>query len=146
MELAAARITALWTHLTQEGVKKMDLNRDIDNLVQIAKKYSPKAFVNYNNELIIEPNNNIYFRLEDVHSELDLRCKVVAWLSRPSCKGISNYWQKRIRAIFNDFLGTNFNKDELDRVYTYLGNDCNRKLSIKFIESGCDLSVLPSLK
>lgn len=124
----------------------MDLKEAIDTLSHIAKEVSPKSFVNHNNELIIEPRNNIYFRLEDVQSELDLRCKVVAWLSRPSCKGVSNYWQKRIRKIFNDFMGTNFSKEEMDRVYTYLGNDCNRKLSIRFIESGCSLDVLPVWK
>lgn len=124
----------------------MDLKQSVDRLLHIAKAVSPKAFVNHNNELIIEPRNNIYFRLEDVHSVGDLQCKVIAWLSRPSCKGVSHYWQKRIRQIVNEFLGTEFSKDEMDHIYTYLGNDCNRKLCIRFIESGYDLAVLPSAK
>lgn len=124
----------------------MNLKQSVDKLLHIAKEVSPKAFVNHNNELIIVPRNNIYFRLEDVHSVMDLQCKVIAWLSRPSCKGVSHYWQKRIRQIVNEFLGTEFSKDEMDHVYTYLGNDCNRKLCIRFIESDYDLAVLPSAK
>lgn len=122
------------------------LDDEIKVLVNIVKTYSPKAFINRNNELIVEPRNNIYFRLDNVTDEMELKCKVLAWLSRPSCKGVSNYWQKRILHIVNNFLETRFTKDQISHVYTYLGNDINRKLSIAFIESGYDLSVLPKEK
>jgi len=112
--------------------------------IDIVQQYSPKCFINNNYELIVEPKNNIYFRLEDIETELELKCKVLAWLSRPSCKGVSNYWQKRIRAIVNEFLGTEFTFDEMDQIYTYLGNDCNREKSIKFIKSNYDLNILDS--
>lgn len=118
----------------------------LNKFIEIAKRISPKSFITDNNELIVVPKNNIYFRLDDVKNELELKCKVIAWLSRPSCKGISDYWQKRTLAIVNEFLGTNFTKDEISHVYTYLGNDCNRKLCVEFVESGCDLSVLPMHK
>jgi hypothetical protein len=122
------------------------LDDEIKVLVNIVKTYSPKAFINRNNELIVEPRNNIYFRLDNVTNEMELKCKILAWLSRPSCKGVSNYWQKRILQIVNNFLETTFTKDQIIHVYTYLGNDINRKLSIAFIESGYDLSVLPGRK
>ncbi len=102
----------------------------------------PRAFINLNNELILENNNNIYFRLEDIKTELDFKCKMIAWLSRPSCKGISNYWQKRILEGLNKFLDTDFSKDEMMEIYTKLGNDVNRKLCIEFIESDYDISLL----
>lgn len=114
----------------------------IKSFMGIVKKYSPNSFTNHNFELIVEPKNNIYFRLEDVETELDLKYKVLAWLSRPSCKGVSEYWQRRIRAIVNEFLGTAFTFEEMTVIYTYLGNDCNRKKSIRFIHSGYDLSTL----
>lgn len=114
----------------------------IDGFIDIVEKHSPKCFLNRNNELIIEPKNNIYFRLEDIETELELKCKVLAWLSRPSCKGVSNYWQKRIRAIVNEFLNTEFTFEEMELIYTYLGNDCNRNKSIEFIESNYDLKLL----
>jgi hypothetical protein len=110
--------------------------------MRIVQKHSPKCFINHNFELIVEPKHNIYFRLEDVENELELKCKVLAWLSRPSCKGVSEYWQKRIRAIVNEYLETEFTFEEMQEIYTYLGNDCNRERTIKFIESNYDLKVL----
>jgi hypothetical protein len=110
--------------------------------MKVVGKFSPNCFINSNFELIVEPKNNIYFRLEDVETELELKCKVLAWLSRPSCKGVSMYWQKRIKSIVNEFLGTDFTYEEMNEIYTYLGNDCNRNKSIKFIESNYDLSLL----
>ncbi|WP_272032928.1 hypothetical protein [Oceanobacillus kimchii] len=92
--------------------------------------------------MIVVPKHNIYFRLDDVETELDLKCKVLAWLSRPSCKGVSIYWQRRIRNLINEFLGTNFTHYEMEEIYTYLGNDVNRQKSIKFIESNYNLGVL----
>lgn len=114
----------------------------IKGFIEIVQKYSPKCFINGNNELIIEPKNNIYFRLEDIETELELKCKVLAWLSRPSHKGVSVYWQNRIKRIVNEFLGTAFTFAEMEKIYTYLGNDCNREKTIKFIKSNYDLNIL----
>lgn len=114
----------------------------IKNFIKIVGRYSPNCFINSNLELIIEPKNNIYFRLEDIKTELELKCKVIAWLSRPSSKGVSEYWQKRIRGIVNEFLGTNFTLDEMGEIYTYLGNDCDRDKCVRFIESNYDLAML----
>lgn len=115
------------------------MNTDlIEKLTRIIMKYSPNFFINQRLELIVEPKNNIYFSLEGVKTELELKCKVLSWLSRPSYKGVSSYWQKRIRAIVNEFLDTEFTPEEMMEIYTYLGNDCNRQKTIKFIESNYD--------
>jgi hypothetical protein len=127
----------MWGHLNMN----IEL---IKSFLKIVHKHSPNCFINSRFELIVEPKNNIYLLLEDVKTELDLKCKVLAWLSRPSCKGVSVYWQDRIRAIVNEYLETNFAHEEMDIVYTYLGNECNRKKTIRFIESGYDLKVLTS--
>jgi len=118
------------------------MDEELKRLLDIISEISPKSFINRNNELIVVPKDNIYFRLEDIKTDMDLKCKVIAWLSRPSCKGVSKYWQKRVRDIFNRFLGTNFNKDEIMEIYTYLGNDVNRTLCVRFIESNYDISLL----
>ncbi len=115
---------------------------EIKKFMKILERYSPNCFINSNFELIVEPKNNIYLRLEDVDTELLLKCKVLAWLSRPSCKGVSDYWQKRIRSAVNEYLGTNFTFEEMQEIYTYLGNDCNRQKTIKFILSDYDLTVI----
>ncbi|GAA0678936.1 hypothetical protein [Clostridium cadaveris] len=122
----------------------MDRVNVITDFIDIVGKYSPKWFVNSRNELIIEPKNNIYFNLTDIKNEMDLKCKIIAWLSRPSYKGISNYWQKRIGNIFNESLGANFSKNEIEQIYSFLGNDCNRRKTIEFIESNYDFNILNS--
>lgn len=131
---------------------------------------SEKPYINDLNEIILAPKGNIYFRLEDVKTELDLKCKVIAWLSRSALKFqyyheekysgkydeygnaiyIKNSWgikknkeirNKCIKAI-NQICGTNFNKEQIELIYIHLGNDINRKLTIQFIESGYDLNLL----
>lgn len=129
----------------------MDLENTANTEIELAKllghikNHSPKYFINQNNELIVVPSWNIYFGLYNVESPLDLKCKVVEWLSRPACKGVSSYWQKRVRAIFNDYLGTDFNRDEMERIYMYLGSAIKHSLTIKFVESGFDLEVMPEM-
>jgi hypothetical protein len=115
---------------------------EIQRFMKIVQNHSPNVFINSNFELIVEPKNNIYFLLEDVKTDLDIKRKVLSWLSRPSCKGVSEYWQKRIRAITNEYLGTEFTVDDMHEIYTYLGNDCNRAKCLKFIETGYDMGVL----
>ncbi|MCM3294244.1 hypothetical protein M3661_29595 [Paenibacillus sp. MER 180] len=114
----------------------------VNDFVGLVLERSPKAFINSRDELIVEPKNNVYFKLTDIKTEMDLKAKVIAWLSRPSCKGVSPYFQKRIRGILNDFLGTNFSVDQMMVIYTYLGNGCNGSLCVQFIESGYDMSIL----
>lgn len=114
----------------------------VKSFMKIVKKHSPNCFINHNLEIIIEPKNNIYFRLEDVQTEVQLMIKVLSWLSRPSCKGVSNYWQKRIRAIVNEYLRTDFSFEDMNQIYTRLGNDCNRQLCRRFISSDFDMNIL----
>ncbi|AIQ19543.1 hypothetical protein H70357_24620 [Paenibacillus sp. FSL H7-0357] len=102
----------------------------------------PKAFINRNNEIILEPRNNVYFRLDGLSTELDFKCKMFAWVSRPIAKGLNKYWAPRVLRSFNEVMGTKFTKDEMYEIYDRLGNDVNRKLSIQFIESGYDMALL----
>jgi len=102
----------------------------------------PKAFVNMHNEFIVYPPRNIYFRLDGVASELELKCKVLEWCSREAHKSISRPSKKYHFEGINKFLGTSFSHEDMAIIYTYLGNNVNRSLAIKFIESGYDVSVL----
>ena len=116
---------------------------EIENEISKIKRIFPKSFVNNHDELILEPKNNIYFRLEDVESILDFKCKFIAWVSRPASKGTNKYWQLRIRDWFNMYLGTTFSQYEiLEYIYTKLGNDIRRELCEKFVESDYDLEVI----
>lgn len=94
---------------------------------------------------------NEWFRLEDCHNELDLKKKILAWLSRACCKSqYSNTYDKYIHQYFRDrcnsLLGTFFNENDWEEIYCYLGNAINDNLSIKFIESHYDLDVLKKYK
>jgi hypothetical protein len=94
---------------------------------------------------------NEYFRLEDCHNEMDLKKKILAWLSRACCKSqysttYDDYIHQYFRDRCNDLLGTFFNEDDWEEIYCYLGNAINDDLSVKFIESNYDLDVLKKNK
>ena len=44
----------------------------------------------------------------------------------------------------NKYLGTNFDFEDMDIIYTKLGNDVNRPLCEKFVDSGYDMNILIS--
>ena len=109
----------------------------------------PTSVINHNGELIVHIKSNTYFILRDCNRKEDVKCKVLEWLSRPAYK-TEPYSTKRnndefhsfILAGVNDYLGTNFSEKDMEEIYTYLGNACNHKKTLKFIESGYDMSVL----
>lgn len=120
----------------------MDMKQEVQQLVDKALMYFPKSFVNSGNELIFEPQKNLYFRLKDVENELDFKCKLFAWLSRPISKRLSPYWSKKVLKSFNWLLGISFTKEEMRLIYTYLGNGTNKSLCVEFVKSDYDLSLL----
>ena len=113
-----------------------------NRLIQITYRVIPGSFINHNQELIVVPTHNVYLCIDNAKTERELTYKVISWLSRPSCKGISDYYQKRVRTIFNEFLGTNFTKEEISDIYTVLGNELHRDIGEEFISSGYDVSLL----
>lgn len=102
----------------------------------------PKFFINHNLEVIVHPRRNTYFLLTDVHTETDLIAKILEWLSREASKSVFKESQKYHLDGINAFLGTSFSQDDMIQIYTYLGNRCNHGRTLRFIESGYDLSVL----
>lgn len=90
---------------------------------------------------------NEWFRLEDCNNEMDLKKKILAWLSRACCKTqYSNTYDDYIHEYFrdrcNELLNTNFNEDEWELIYCKLGNAINDKLAEEFINSHYDLNLL----
>ena len=118
------------------------MDNELVKIIEKAKKVFPNSFINDGNELILEPKNNLYFRLEGMKSELEFKCKLIAWLSRPISKGLSPSWQRKVLIRFNALLETNFTKEDMRLMYGRLGNDVNPALCVKFIESNYDLSLL----
>lgn len=87
--------------------------------------------------------------LTDCDTELDVKCKVLEWLSRDAYKStpfhrvVQNI--KFRRFIFDGickFLGHDFSFEDMEEIYTHIGNRANHAKTVRFIESGYDLSVL----
>lgn len=109
----------------------------------------PKSFINGGLEFIAEREANEYFRLEDCENELDVKCKVLEWLSRGASK-TEPFYTKRRNDLFhkfmldgiNAYLGTNFTAEDMAIIYQKLGNRVRHSLTEEFVNSGYDMAVL----
>lgn len=109
----------------------------------------PNSTINYNGEFIAEVKTNQYFNLQSCSTEKDVQCKVLEWLSRSACKTEpyrsekkNNELHKFMRDGINQFLGTDFSEEDMEKIYTHLGNAVNRMKTVAFIDSGYDMKVL----
>lgn len=111
----------------------------------------PDAIMNRNLEFVADPNRrvNSYFRLEDCETREDVTAKVLEWLSREAYKSQHYHVEWRNKEVheyhllgINAFCKTNFSHDDIRIIYTKLGNRVNHKLTLDFIRSGYDMSVL----
>lgn len=117
--------------------------------VSKALKILPGSFINHNNEIILIPKFNVYTLLDDVETDDDFKVKLCEWFSRECCcalrysqqKRLERYWQDNT-VVFNFICGTNFTVDQMNYIYTYLGNGIKHELAKKFIKSGFDLLVI----
>lgn len=125
-----------------------------DFLIKIMTAF-PHSFIKYyvygGFEITLDEQNVLCFSLEEIESDLELKRRFISVVSR--CYKTQPYrtskrniqWQQKHISAFNKALGTKFNADEIAYIYTYLGNGCNKPITIKFIESGYDLNVLKRL-
>jgi len=108
----------------------------------------PYSFINGNGEFIAHQEANEYFILRTCETELDVKCKVLEWFSRAAYKSqpFGQRKSKVFRAFMldgiNQYLSTSFTAEDMDPIYTYLGNAVNHAKTVRFIESGYDLAVL----
>lgn len=117
--------------------------------VRLAMQIFPNCFINHNNEIILIPKFNVYTLPDDVETDEDFKVKLCEWLSRDCCcalrysqqKRLKRYWQDNTNA-FNQICGTNFTVEQMDYIYTYLGNGVKHELTRQFVRSGFDRSVI----
>ena len=117
--------------------------------VQKALKHLNGSFINHNNEIILIPKFNVYTFLDDVETDDDFKVKMCEWFSRDCCcalrysqnKRLERYYQENTDA-FNFICGTNFTVEQMEYIYTYLGNGIKHELAKQFVKSGFDLSVI----
>ena len=110
------------------------------------------SFFNQQDEFIAHRYSNTYFIFRNCETEEDVNCKVLEWLSRAAHKGIpyNQEWRnKKFRQFMLDginmFLHTNFSFDDMETIYTYLGNACNHERTLKFVRSGYDMAIFDGL-
>ena len=109
----------------------------------------PGSSTNSLGEFILCRRSNEFFNLRNCKDEFEVKCKVLEYLSRGAFKSepfdsdrANNRYHDFVSSGINKFLGTNFDDYDFEKIYQYLGNGINRNLTIKFIESGYDLSLL----
>ena len=111
----------------------------------------PNSFINHNGEFIVEKKSNTYFNLKNCKNELEVKCKLLEWCSRPAHKGQPYATEKKNKEFrefmlngINQLLNTEFSQDDMEQIYTYLGNAVNHERTVAFFESGYDMEYLQS--
>lgn len=124
-------------------------SRFLINTVHRLAHAFPNSFINGNFEFIAHVEANEYFILKDCETELDVKCKILEWLSRgahKTCPFNSNLKNERFHNFMlngiNDFLGTDFTEEDIELIYDRLGNRVNHALTVEFVNSGYDMAVL----
>jgi acetyltransferase-like isoleucine patch superfamily enzyme len=105
----------------------------------------PGSYLNGNLEFIPVRKGGLWFSIYDCSTSFDLKAKVLEYLSR--CYKTEPYSTKRNNDIYvakmlegiNTYLGTNFSLDDMETIYTYLGNGCNHERTIRFLSSGMNM-------
>ena len=117
--------------------------------VRLAMQIFPNSFINHNNEIILIPKFNVYILLDDVETDEDFKVKLCEWLSRDCCCALRYSPQKRLDRYyqentdrFNKICDTNFTIEQMDFIYTYLGNGVKHELTKQFVKSGFDITII----
>lgn len=105
------------------------------------------SFIYKDEEIILHKKWNIYFRLPDIKTESEFDYKLLSYCSfyvadnhfKRNSKQCKHIWNR-----LNRWFRKEFTYDELQKIYCKLGNGCNKKLGVKFIESGLDMNLLNS--
>lgn len=116
-------------------------------VIERLKKAFPNSFINGNLEFIAHKEANEYFWLENCECELDVKCKVLEWLSRAAYKTCpfqrasknKKFHEFMLKGI-NTFLETDFTEEDMNLIYTYLGGAIKHTKTEEFVLSAYDMS------
>lgn len=97
------------------------------------QKAFPKAIMNLRLELIVYPARNTTVPLYGADTIEELNARIIEWCSREACKSYSSASQKYHLNGINQFCHTNFTRDGMDYIYTYLGNGIKHDLCRRFV-------------
>ena len=107
------------------------------------------SFINSNNELILIPKFNIYFMLNNVNNESDFKEKMCEYFSRSCCCSLpyqtdkaNDKYHKENCEKFNAICGTDSTVEDMELIYSHLGNGINHQLTYDFVKSNFNLELL----
>lgn len=107
------------------------------------------SFIGYGGEFFADRESNTSFLFDVCETELDVKCKILEWFSRAAYKSEpygsrkrNEEYHRKMRDGINKYLGTDFSEDDMDTIYTYLGNSVNRTLTREFVKNGYDMAIL----
>ena len=120
----------------------------IDEIFEVMKHFRG-SYINRCGELILSDRGNVCFTATNCKTKEDVICKLLEWCSRPIAKGepyVTNKrnieWRNSLLCGYNNYLGTNFTQDDMYWIYDKLGNAANHELTLEFIHSNYDLSLV----
>lgn len=102
----------------------------------------PKAYVTMNFELILVPRTNTYINLNHCSTPDEFKAEVIEGVSRFAFKAFTKPLCKEHLDGINKLLDTKFTPEDMEYIYTNLGNGINHELCMKFVKSGYDLKVI----
>ena len=113
----------------------------------------PNSFINSYGEFIAHKYANQYFILDNCNTEEDVKVKILSWFSRGAhktepykTKKCNDALHKYMLNGINKYLNTNFTKDDISRIYTYFGNDCNKNKCYEFVQNNYDMKIIEELE
>lgn len=122
--------------------------RVIDEIFNVMKNFRG-SYINHCGELIISNKGNVYFTATNCKTKEDVICKLLEWCSRPIAKGQpysrekrNIEWRELLLCGYNNYLGTHFTMEDMYWIYDKLGNAVNHELTLEFIHSNYDLSLV----
>lgn len=102
----------------------------------------PKAYVTMNFELVLVPRTNTYINLNHCSTPDEFKAEVIEGVSRFAFKGLTKPLCREHLDGINKLLDTDFTPEEIEYIYTNLGNGINHELCMKFVQSDYDLGVI----
>jgi len=124
-------------------------NNFIEQVLSRLQKSFPETRLLANGEVLVHTKGNQYFNLYECTSWTEVNCKVLEYLTRGAFKTLvyktdanNDKFHKFMLDGINRFLETDFSEEEVEFIYTYLGNGCHRKLAEEFVENGFDMNLL----
>ena len=85
---------------------------------------------------------NTYVSISRCCTPDEFKAAIIENCSRLASKGYSKPLRKEHLEGINKLLDTNFTQEDMEYIYTYLGNGIRHELCMKFVQSGYDLGVI----